>query len=571
MSRISPHSLTDELRPRRVSVSSGLFRQTSTSEMKASTVDRRVSDFVRMGSISSETAIRQAIVGVCRSATRHARGRARGRRGVDAMRASASASMAVASTSRAAACAIARAAGRRRGDATRRVRGSLGDGARTRGVRSGARDWARRGWRHSRDATRSRRLQVAGRTGAGFEIRVVVRARRRVSRGRRRNTRGRRGRTFARRFRRFRRYSDRLLTTRGARQSPFCSISFIDESVDDGEGVFDAPMDARRRRNGHGTEARLGPGAPGPAAAAVARRGSRDDVRRGGVRAGVGGRDGRPSESRGGVCAGGGVRGQACSKAGSAEIHAAVAGAAPATWRCEQRRVGAVPSGVRGARHEGRQTTHVRVTPATAVATVVAPDRPLGYVPRSNFVYERRRKGEDAASAARRGARVAAAGPSLPWKPPAGAGVDGHRRRRGGEGRGRPRRFGRGRGAHRHTGRDRNEKKAGPRRPGLTRARRARRSARPASVRGAAEYVFESAKPVRVRRRETPRDGARTREVGVFERKTNATVVERISSPYRISLQRAVYNTRARWRARRPARTTRRLPTKIPPEYVLYT
>jgi hypothetical protein len=39
------------------------------------------------------------------------------------------------------------------------------------------------------------------------------------------------------------------------------------------------------------------------------------------------------------VCAG-----KACGKAGSAEIHAAIANAAPGTWRCEQVRIARFPN-----------------------------------------------------------------------------------------------------------------------------------------------------------------------------------------------------------------------------------
>lgn len=280
--------------------------------------------------------------------------------------------------------------------------------------------------------------------------------------------------------------------------SPFCSISFIDESVDDGEGAFDPPMDARRTRDGHGTEALSEP--PGAPVAAwppwlaeevAATFDEAENARASGDETDDDDDDPKVvvESALVEVCAG-----KACSKAGSAEIHAAVAGAAPATWRCEQRRkcwglcqAACVVRVTRGT----AQTTHVRVTPATAVATVVAPDRPLGYVPRSNFVYERQREGEDAASAARRDARVAAEGPSLPWKPPAGAGlmaaaaaavekgvVDPVAPAAEGEAR--------------TSAQDGTETKA--RRPGLTRAQRA--SERAATAFGdAAEYVFESTKP----------------------------------------------------------------------------
>ena len=298
--------------------------------------------------------------------------------------------------------------------------------------------------------------------------------------------------------------------------SPFCSISFIDESVDDGEGAFDAPMDARWTRDGSETEALDPPGAPVAAwppwlAEEVAAtfdeaekaRASRDEnetddddessfpappnERSEPVRPAV-----VVESALVEVCAG-----KACSKKGSAEIHAAIAGAAPETWRCEQRRkcwglcqAACVVRVTRGT----AQTTHVRVTPATAVATVVAPDRPLGYVPRSNFVYERRREGEDAASAARRDARVAAAGPSLPWKPPAGAGLMAAAAAAVEKGVVDPVVSAEGEARTGTQDGTVTKKKAGPRRPGLTRARRA--SERAATAFGdAAEYVFESTKP----------------------------------------------------------------------------
>ena len=218
------------------------------------------------------------------------------------------------------------------------------------------------------------------------------------------------------------------------------------------------------------------------------------------------------------------------------------------------------------------QTTHVRVTPATAVATVVAPDRPLGYVPRSNCVREaegrRRRRLRATRRARRRGGAVSA------LEAAGGRGLDGRRRRRGGEGRGRPRRFGRGRGAHRHTGRDRNEKKSGTP-PAGSDARSARVGARGDGVWRRRRVRLRVDETGNVRRRETPRDAERridgARRGGCFrakdERDGRGTDIE---APIE-SVYNAQFTTRARWRARRPARTTRRLPTKIPPEYVLYT
>ena len=417
------------------------------------------------------------------------------------MRASTSASMAVASTSRAAACASR--ARRAAGAATRRdgcvVRSAMGRG---RAACAVARATGRGG---DDDADEPRRDKIEmpsewrdGPEPASKFASLFERAA--ESRGEDDETRagadGERPRGGSEDF------EDAPIdcddpATRAA--SPFCSISFIDESVDDGEGAFDAPMDARRTRDGHGTEALLEP--PGAPVAAwppwlaeevAATFDEAENARASGDETDDDDDDDPKVVVESAlveVCAG-----KACSKAGSAEIHAAVAGAAPATWRCEQRRkcwglcqAACVVRVTRGT----AQTTHVRVTPATAVATVVAPDRPLGYVPRSNFVYERRREGEDAASAARRDARVAAEGPSLPWKPPAGAGlmaaaaaavekgvVDPVAPAAEGEVR---------------TGaQDGTETKA--RRPGLTRAQRA--SERAATAFGdAAEYVFESTKP----------------------------------------------------------------------------
>jgi len=193
------------------------------------------------------------------------------------------------------------------------------------------------------------------------------------------------------------------------------------------------------------------------------------------------------------VCAG-----KACAKKGSAEIHSAIAGAAPATWRCEQRRkcwglcqAACVVRVTKGT----AQTTHVRVTPATAVATVVTPDRPLGYVPRSNFVYERPREGftnekEKNAADEKKTTRVSAAGPSLPWKPPASFGlmaaaaaavekgvVDPVARER--------------LAPETEAKTDGREAKKKALRPGLSRAKRASERAATAFG-GAAEYTFES-------------------------------------------------------------------------------
>ena len=300
--------------------------------------------------------------------------------------------------------------------------------------------------------------------------------------------------------------------------SPFCSISFIDESVDDGEGAFDAPMDARWTRDGSETEALDPPGAPVAAwppwlaeevAATVDEaekaRASRDEnetddddessfpappnERCEPVRPAV-----VVESALVEVCAG-----KACSKKGSAEIHAAIAGAAPETWRCEQRRkcwglcqAACVVRVTKGT----AQTTHVRVTPETAIATVVTPDRPLGYVPRSNFVYERPREGEEVDASADRKARVAAAGPSLPWKPPAGAGLMAAAAAAVEKGVVDPVAVVGGEESGGVSGADAKDRRvANARRPGLTRARRA--SKRAGTVfRDAAEYVFES-KPER--------------------------------------------------------------------------
>ena len=413
------------------------------------------------------------------------------------MRASTSASMAVASTSRAAACARARG-GRRRGDATRRVRGSLAR-ARTRGVRGGARDWARRGWRRGRAATRQDRdaFGVAGRTGAGFEIRVVVRARRRVSRGRRRNTRGRRGRTFARRFRRFRRCSDRLRPPRDARGvSVLLHLVHRRERGRRRRSVRCPDGRARRRRNGHGTEALVEPpGAPVAAwppwlAEEVATTFDEAEFARA-----SGDETDAPPKSRGGVCAGGGVRGQGVLQGGLGGDPPPPRrrGAGDVAVRSSEKVLGAAKRRAwcasRGARRRPRTCVDARDGGRHGGRA----DRPLGYVPRSNFVYERRREGEDAASAATPRAQPPRRAVS-PWKPPAGgamAAAAAAVEKGGSTPSFRPR------GEARTGTQDGTEtkKKTDPRRPGLTRARRA--SERAATAFGdAAEYVFESTKPV---------------------------------------------------------------------------
>ena len=246
---------------------------------------------------------------------------------------------------------------------------------------------------------------------------------------------------------------DRAMRSETTEASPFCSISFIDESVDDGEGAFDAPMAGRESV----TNENESPGTPVAAwppwlAEEVAAtfdeaeeraRASRDDESSLSEvsplslfsEVSKAPKPARPAvvveSALVEVCAG-----KACAKKGSAEIHSAIAGAAPATWRCEQRRkcwglcqAACVVRVTKGT----AQTTHVRVTPATAVATVVTPDRPLGYVPRSNFVYERperpgegfanEKEKEENAADAEKTTRASAAGPSLPWKPPASFGL----------------------------------------------------------------------------------------------------------------------------------------------------
>jgi hypothetical protein len=190
------------------------------------------------------------------------------------------------------------------------------------------------------------------------------------------------------------------------------------------------------------------------------------------------------------VCAG-----KACAKKGSAEIHSAIAGAAPATWRCERRRkcwglcqAACVVRVTKGT----AQTTHVRVTPATAVATVVTPDRPLGYVPRSNFVYEKpREEFTKEQAAADETTRVSAAGPSLPWKPPASFGLMAAAAAAVEKGVVDPVAREKLAPETDEAKTDRREAKQKAVRPGLTRAKRA--SERAATVfGGAAEYGFES-------------------------------------------------------------------------------
>jgi hypothetical protein len=138
------------------------------------------------------------------------------------------------------------------------------------------------------------------------------------------------------------------------------------------------------------------------------------------------------------------------------------------------------------------QTTHVRVTPATAVATVVTPDRPLGYVPRSNFVYERpREEFTKEKAAADETTRVSAAGPSLPWKPPASFGLMAAAAAAVEKGVVDPVAREKLAPETDEAKTDRREAKKKAVRPGLTRAKRA--SERAATVfGGAAEYGFES-------------------------------------------------------------------------------
>jgi hypothetical protein len=282
--------------------------------------------------------------------------------------------------------------------------------------------------------------------------------------------------------------------------SPFCSISFIDESVDDGEGVFDAPMAGRESV----TSENEPPGAPVAAwppwlAEEVAAtfdeaeeraRASRDDesslseVSPLFSEVSKAPKPARPAvvveSALVEVCAG-----KACAKKGSAEIHSAIAGAAPETWRCEQRRkcwglcqAACVVRVTKGT----AQTTHVRVTPATAVATVVTPERPLGYVPRSNFVYEKPREVFT---------KEKAAGPSLPWKPPAGFGLMAAAAAAVEKGVVDPVAREKLAPETDEAKTDRREARKKAVRPGLTRAKRA--SERAATVfGGAAEYGFES-------------------------------------------------------------------------------
>ena len=292
--------------------------------------------------------------------------------------------------------------------------------------------------------------------------------------------------------------------------SPFCSISFIDESVDDGEGVLDAQMAGRESV----TSENEPPGAPVAAwppwlAEEVAAtfdeaeeraRASRDDesslseVSPLFSEVPKAPKPARPAvvveSALVEVCAG-----KACAKKGSAEIHSAIAGAAPETWRCEQRRkcwglcqAACVVRVTKGT----AQTTHVRVTPATAVATVVTPDRPLGYVPRSNFVYERpREEFTKEKAAADETTRVSAAGPSLPWKPPASFGLMAAAAAAVEKGVVDPVAREKLAPETDEAKTDRREAKKKAVRPGLTRAKRA--SERAATVfGGAAEYGFES-------------------------------------------------------------------------------
>jgi hypothetical protein len=417
------------------------------------------------------------------------------------MRASTSASMAVASTSRAAACASR--ARRAAGAATRRdgcvVRSAMGRG---RAACAVARATGRGG---DGDADEPRRDKIEmpsewrdGPEPASKFASLFERAA--ESRGEDDETRagadGERPRGGSEDF------EDAPIdcddpATRAA--SPFCSISFIDESVDDGEGAFDPPMDARRTRDGHGTEALSEP--PGAPVAAwppwlaeevAATFDEAENARASGDETDDDDDDPKVvvESALVEVCAG-----KACSKAGSAEIHAAVAGAAPATWRCEQRRkcwglcqAACVVRVTRGT----AQTTHVRVTPTTAVATVVTPDRPLGYVPRSNFVYERpREEFTKEKAAADETTRVSAAGPSLPWKPPASFGLMAAAAAAVEKGVVDPVAREKLAPETDEAKTDRREAKQKAVRPGLTRAKRA--SERAATVfGGAAEYGFES-------------------------------------------------------------------------------
>ena len=205
--------------------------------------------------------------------------------------------------------------------------------------------------------------------------------------------------------------------------SPFCSITFIDESEDDGEGAFNPPMDDRLM------DAIEPPGAPVKAWPPWLAEEVTETFDEGKNRAGSAPIQRRKTDALGTnfvestfveVCAG-----KACTKKGSAEIHAAILAAAPETWRCEQRKkcwglcqAACVVRVTKGT----AQTTHVRVTPAAAVATVVTPS-PFKSVPRTNFVYSKELETEKETTASERRAAVKGNGPSLPWSPPAGAGL----------------------------------------------------------------------------------------------------------------------------------------------------
>jgi hypothetical protein len=211
--------------------------------------------------------------------------------------------------------------------------------------------------------------------------------------------------------------------------SPFCSISFIDESVDDGEGEggFVSPMEDRiaavesSSAMSKQSEPSTAPVTAWPPWLAddVANTFDEFDVRSVNPPA-------YPSipavveSAFVEVCAG-----KACSKAGSGEIHQQITNAAPATWRCEQRKkcwglcqAACVVRVTKGTKQE----THVRVTPLNAVATVLeAENRDRWGIPQpSNFVYRREPEGEEVQEKEKE--LVDALGPSLPWKPPASVG-----------------------------------------------------------------------------------------------------------------------------------------------------
>jgi hypothetical protein len=430
------------------------------------------------------------------------------------MRASTSASMAVASTSRAAACAsharrVAGAAVRRDGCVVRAAMRRERHAGRGRSAWAVPRATARGG---DDDADEPRRVEIdvpsewrdgpepaspfaslferAAESGGGDDETRARAEGERLEDGER---------------------EERATRSETTEASPFCSISFIDESVDDGEGVFDAPMAGRESV----TSENEPPGAPVAAwppwlaeevaatfdeAEERARAETRDDesslseVSPLFSEVPKAPKPARPAvvveSALVEVCAG-----KACAKKGSAEIHSAIAGAAPATWRCEQRRkcwglcqAACVVRVTKGT----AQTTHVRVTPATAVATVVTPDRPLGYVPRSNFVYERpREEFTKEQAAADETTRVSAAGPSLPWKPPASFGLMAAAAAAVEKGVVDPVAREKLAPETDEAKTDRREAKQKAVRPGLTRAKRA--SERAATVfGGAAEYGFES-------------------------------------------------------------------------------